>query len=73
MIKVAEKSCASCKWMRRGDLCLNPMNDQLFDWFNASTGEVMPNIRRVSKVMDAGYCNEYAINKEPGPHWETVK
>jgi hypothetical protein len=76
-MKSAIKSCLSCKWVRetpaKDRLCLNPINDHFFDWFNASTGDIVTGVRRISKAFDEGYCDEYAINKNPGPHWKDEK
>ena len=75
-MKAMNKSCNSCKWFRAvfnsPSLCMNPVNDTLFDWFNPSTGDTIIGVRKISTAMDEGYCYEYAINKAPGPHWTEV-
>ena len=66
-MKVVDKSCSTCKWNRNvsnsSALCMNPVNDTLFDWFNPSTGDTIIGVRKISNVLESGYCYEHAINK----------
>jgi hypothetical protein len=65
---VADKFCVDCKWVIPGDNttynCLNPMNDNLYDWFNPSTGDVIRDIRRSSVTYEKNTCDEFAQKKK---------
>lgn len=37
-------------------VCLNPLNDGLYDHFNASSGDVLENIRTAALVVKDGTC-----------------
>ena len=68
---MADKFCADCKWVTfNGNHrynCLNPMNDDLYDWFNPSTGDVIRDIRRSSITYELNTCTEFVAEKKNSP------
>jgi hypothetical protein len=56
------KECATCKWWKN-NLCMNPMNDIIYDHFNQSSGDVIKNIRRAMPVGPKSICEEYSRKK----------
>lgn len=65
---MTDKICLNCKWLRprekRQPVCYNPMNDHLFDFFNTSTGEIMPNIRIAATTENENTCVYFESFKE---------
>ena len=56
------KECRNCDWkrsIRHYHVCMNPINDHLFDYFNASSGTVMPDIRIASRIQDDSTCDYF--------------
>ena len=61
-----EKICGNCKWVRQIDggkvknyVCMNPVNDMLWDYFNASSGNVIRNIRLVTPTLYDSTCQNF--------------
>ena len=68
---MADKFCIDCKWAIPGDHsdynCLNPFNDNLYDWFNPSTGDIIRDIRRSSVTYEKNTCEEFTAKKKISP------
>ena len=64
---VIQKQCKTCKYWDYKEICLNPMNDMIYDYFNASTGELVKNIRRASSVRSDEVCTEWVKRKNITP------
>jgi hypothetical protein len=66
---MSNKACGICKWYRQTTpmhgVCMNPCNDELFDYFNTGTGDVTTNLRRVANVGKTEVCEEFTPQK-PG-------
>jgi hypothetical protein len=62
-----EKICANCKWIVPQDAgfnCLNPINDQLYDHFNPSSGDIVRDLRRASVTFEKNTCDEFVQKKK---------
>jgi len=58
------KQCKNCMWFDFKEVCLNPINDMTYDYFNHSTGELVKNIRRMSSVKPDDVCLEWVKKKK---------
>ena len=67
---MTEKICVNCKWVYAQDVgfnCMNPIND-LYDHFNASSGDVIRDIRRAAVTFEKNTCDEFTVKKKiPSP------
>lgn len=58
-----KKFCVNCKWYRPENiligLCLNPLNDKVYNHFNASTGDTVFNIRTMASTLPEQTCDEF--------------
>jgi len=64
---MTEKICANCKWVYAQDAgfnCMNPINDRLYDHFNASSGDVVRDIRRAAVTFEKNTCEEFSLKKK---------
>lgn len=67
---MTEKLCINCKWVLKPKatskyhLCGNPLNDFFYDYFNASTGETVENIRRAMPVDNDDVCALWEKRKD---------
>lgn len=63
--------CDNCKFYREMNekrqygICMNPLNDSVYDHFNPTTGETILNIRMAGKISYDGFCYEWT-QKEQG-------
>jgi len=68
---MTEKICVNCKWVYAQDVgfnCMNPINDRLYDHFNASSGDVIRDIRRAAVTFEKNTCDEFTVKKKiPSP------
>lgn len=64
-----DKNCGNCKWLvqpkafERRFLCGNPLNDFFYNYFNASTGETITDIRRAMEIGVDDECNAWEKKK----------
>ena len=64
---MTEKICVNCKWVYAQDVgfnCMNPINDRLYDHFNASSGDVIRDIRRAAVTFEKNTCDEFTVKKK---------
>ena len=68
---MTEKICVNCKWVYAQDVgfnCMNPINDRLYDHFNASSVDVIRDIRRAAVTFEKNTCDEFTVKKKiPSP------
>ena len=68
---MTEMICVNCNWVYAQDAgfnCMNPINDRLYDHFNASSGDVIRDIRRAAVTFEKNTCDEFTVKKKiPSP------
>jgi hypothetical protein len=61
------KICGNCAWVRAISegkrtsdyVCMNPKNDELWDYFNHTSGEVVRYVRQVQQVLHDNHCEHF--------------